>query len=131
MPKVAGRWWAAIRSACYGRGDGRGPRLQAAVYDSTIGSILLTFADDDLPLYLPGNVSKSFTVRDAGSLVGVTSVSVVGAHQLRLKLASVPAGELTVSLGEGHTGALNPVPKDSSTWRLPAEMFVREPVQRL
>ena len=130
MPKVAGRWWAAIRSGCYGSGDGRGPRLESAVYDDASRSILLTFTDLDLPLYLPGNVTKAFRVRDDGLTVTITGVTLVAADQLRVKLASAAVGALTISLGEGHAGALNPVPKDSSLWRMPAEMFVGEPVQR-
>jgi hypothetical protein len=133
MPKVAGRWWAAIRAGVYGEGDGRGPRLTAAVYDPAGPSVLLTFADAELPLYLPGDVSGAFTVHagDAGgadTVVPVTRVDAVGDDQLRLQLAEAPDGAITVSLGEGHSGALNPVPKDSSRWRLPAELFVRVPV---
>ena len=92
MPKVAGRWWAAIRSGCYGSGDGRGPRLESAVYDDASRSILLTFTDLDLPLYLPGNVTKAFGVRDDGSTVTITGVTLVAADQLRVKLASAAVG---------------------------------------
>ena len=33
-----------------------------------------------------------------------------------------------MSLGEGHLGAVNPVPHDSGRWRLPAELFTDYPV---
>ena len=75
-------------------------------------------------------MTKAFRVRDDGTTVTITGVTLVAADQLRVKLASAAVGALTISLGEGHAGALNPVPKDSSQWRMPAEMFVREPVQR-
>ncbi len=130
LATVSGRWWCALAAGCYGKGDGRGPRLAGATYDPAGPSITLRFADDALPLSLPaGDVAPAFTVRDDddGAIV-VTQVRAAGPSELRLQLAREAVGALRVSLGEGHLGAVNPVPHDSGPWRLPAELFVDYPV---
>jgi len=47
---------------------------------------------------------------------------------VRLVLAAPPAGPLTVSLGEGRSGAGAAVPTDASAWRLPMLPFIAQPV---
>lgn len=127
---VARRWWCAIDAACYGHGDGRGPRLAEARYDAADDSILLAFADDSLPLTVPADGAGAFTVRDAAGEITVSAVTPEGIDSLRLALSRPVIGEVTVSLGEGHSGAVNPVPRDSGRWQLPAETFVAHPVSQ-
>ena len=111
-------------------GDGRGPRLTGATYEPAGPSIMLHFADDALPLSLPaGDAKAAFTVRDDDGDIAVTAVRTAGTSGLRLQLARATAGAATVSLGEGHLGAVNPVPHDSGRWRLPAELFSDYPVE--
>jgi hypothetical protein len=126
---VTSRWWCALAAACYGRGDGRGPRLTGAASEAGTITVRLTFADDALPLALPkGDVAASFTVRDSAGAVPVSAVRQAGPGVLSLELARPLSGSATVSLGEGHLGAVNPVPHDSGPWRLPAELFLDRPV---
>ena len=126
---VSNRWWCAVASGCYGTGDGRGPRLTGASYEPEGPSILLQFDDDALPLSLPtGDVGAAFTVRDDDGDIAVTAVRTAGTSGLDLQLAREAIGALRVSLGEGHLGAVNPVPHDSGRWRLPAELFTDYPV---
>ena len=126
---VSDRWWCAVAAGCYGSGDGRGPRLTGAAYEPAGPSIVLQFADDALPLSIPaGDVGAAFTVRDGDGEIAVTAVGTAGASGLRLQLARAATGAVRVSLGEGHLGAVNPVPHDSGRWRLPAELFVDYPV---
>ena len=73
-------------------------------------------------------MAAAFTVRDDGGDIVVTEVRTAGTSGLRLQLAREAAGALRVSLGEGHLGAVNPVPHDSGPWRLPAELFSDYPV---
>ena len=126
---VARRWWCAIDAACYGHGDGRGPRLSEATYESADSSVVLAFTDDALPLIVPSE-GGAFTVQDDEGAIAVTGVTPVGTDSLRLALSRPAVGSVTVSLGEGHTGAVNPVPYESGRWRLPAETFVAQPVVR-
>ena len=129
LATVSRRWWCAIAAGCYGRGDGRGPRVTGATYEAAGPSITLQFVDDALPLSLPeGDVRAAFSVRDDGGDIAVTAVQTVGSSGLRLRLARAAAGAVGVSLGEGHLGAVSPVPYDSGPWRLPAELFVDYPV---
>jgi Carbohydrate esterase, sialic acid-specific acetylesterase len=129
LATVSRRWWCAVAAGCYGQGDGRGPRITGASYEAAGPSITLRFTDDDLPLSLPaGDLGAAFTVRDDSGDVTVTAVQAVGTSELRLRLARSATGALHVSLGEGHLGAVNPVPHDSGRWRLPAELFVDYPV---
>lgn len=121
---VTQRWWSALAAACYGRGDGRGPRLTAAAYEAAGPAVLLTFTDDELPLSLPqGDTAPAFTVRDGAGAAAVSDVRLAGPGVLRLALARPLTGVATVSLGEGHLGAVNPVPHDSGPWTLPVELF--------
>ena len=129
LAMVSDRWWCALAAGCYGKGDGRGPRLTGATYEPAGPSIMLQFADDAPPLSLPaGDMAAAFTVRDDGGEIVVTAVHTAGPSELRLQLARQATGALRVSLGEGHLGAVNPVPHDSGPWRLPAELFVDYPV---
>ena len=47
---------------------------------------------------------------------------------IRLTLAEAAAGPVTVSLGEGRSGAGAAVPTGSSGWQLPMQPFVGVPV---
>ncbi len=129
LQKIADRWWVAIAGACYKKGDGRGPRLATAVYTASNRTITLTFKDAG-PLSLPSGAAGAFSVHQSGGTVAVQSATRGGANVIRLKIASPASGSFTVSLGEGRSGALHPVPFADTHWREPAEWFIRRNVSR-
>jgi hypothetical protein len=67
-------------------------------------------------------------VRSAGEEAPLESATVEAGGAVRLVLAAPPVGPLTVSLGEGRSGAGAAVPTDASAWRLPMLPFVDQPV---
>jgi hypothetical protein len=56
------------------------------------------------------------------------SERVVSAHRLVITLGAAVEGQLTVSLGDGRTSAGARVPTGTSSWRLPALLFIGHPV---
>lgn len=120
---VANRWWSAIQKDLYSGSDGRGPILTAAEYNSAKTQIRLTFSDDTLPI-LPASGLAGFAIKDNGTPVSISSVTRISNSKLQINLTSAANGSLTVSLGSGNTGEGVVVPTDSSTYNLPAEIFV-------
>lgn len=120
---AATRWWAAIKKDLYSGTDGRGPILTSAKYNSTKTQIKLTFSDDTLPL-LPASNLAGFTVKDNGISASISSITRIANNKLQINLASAASGTITISLGSGNVGEGVSVPTDSSTYNLPAEIFV-------
>ena len=120
---ASARWWAALKADFYGGIDGRGPRLSKAEYNSAKTKIILTFTDETLPL-VPSSTLSGFTVKDSGTPISIASASTTASNQVTIVLSSPASGALTVSLGDGNSGAGANVPRDSSVYNLPAEFFV-------
>lgn len=120
---AANRWWAALKQDFYSGTSGRGPRLSSAQYNADKTSIYLTFTSNDLPL-LPASGYSGFAAKDGGVAATISSITKTATNQLRIDLASAAAGAITVSLGAGRTGIGATLPTDSSTYNLPAEIFV-------
>ena len=122
---AARRWTAAVLAGALGREPASRPRLRAAVWD---GERTVTLLVDPGPLpLLPGPVG-GIIVRGEGGEVEVVDEAVTAADTVTVTLAEVPDGQLTVTLGSGHTAAGAQVPVEDSSWRLPLSMFVDEPV---
>ncbi len=119
---AANRWWVAIKALIDGS-DGRGPILSSAEHNLEKTQIKLTFTDSSLPL-LPQSNFSGFSVKKDGALVSISSISRITDNQLLLNLDTQATGTLTVSLGTGNTGEGATVPTDSSTYNLPADIFV-------
>jgi len=122
---AAQRWAAAILGGVLGREAGVTARLRTAVWDGD-RTVELTAGPGGVSL-TPG-LAGGFTVRSAGEEVPLESATVEAGGSVRLVLAAPPAGPLTVSLGEGRSGAGAAVPTDASAWRLPMLPFVAQPV---
>ena len=122
---AAQRWAAAILGGVLGREAGVTARLETAVWDGD-RTIELTAGPGTVSL-TPG-LAGGFTLRSAGEEVPLESATVEAGGSVRLVLAAPPAGPLTVSLGEGRSGAGAAVPTDASAWRLPMLPFVAQPV---
>jgi hypothetical protein len=122
---AARRWAAAILRHVLGREVAVSPRLVSAELDDR--SLVLTA---DRPL-APGAAPGGFVVMGAAGAVPVASAGVEAGGVVRLTLAEAPAGPVTVSLGQGRSGAGAAVPVDPSGWRLPMEPFVLRPVSVL
>ncbi|HTK03638.1 MAG TPA: sialate O-acetylesterase [Alphaproteobacteria bacterium] len=122
---AANRWGAAVLKDIYGTGDARGPQLSVAEYDSTKTNVTLTFADDSLPI-LPASGFSGFTIYDNSTPATISTITKPSSNQLLISLVTAATGTITVSLGEGHTGTGATVPTDSSTYNLPAEIFVNQ-----
>ena len=120
---AAHRWAAAILGGLLGRDVPTAPRLMGATYDGAL-TVQLDFVGSRLVVGPAGG----FTVEAGGEPVAVASARVTGPSRVKLVLAARPAGELTVSLGQGRAGAGAPVPVESSAWRLPALTALRVPV---
>lgn len=123
LQTAANRWWAAMDADFYGGTDGRGPRINSAQSTADKTQITLTFTDETLPL-LPASGFGGFTVKDNGVPVSISSIVKIASNQLKITLSSAASGTITVSLGEDRTGTGATVPTDSSTYNLPAEIFV-------
>jgi Carbohydrate esterase, sialic acid-specific acetylesterase len=122
---AARRWTAAILGGVLGREAGVTPRLQRAVWD---GDRTIDIATGPGTVALTPGLAGGFTVHSGGEEVPLESATAEAGGLVRLVLAAPPAGPLTVSLGEGRTGAGAAVPTDASAWRLPMLPFVAEPV---
>jgi len=122
---AAHRWAAAILGGVLGREAGVTARLETAVWDGD-RTIELTAGPGTVSL-TPG-LAGGFTVRSAGEEAPLESATVEAGGSVRLVLAAPPAGSLTVSLGEGRSGAGAAVPTDASAWRLPMLPFIAQPV---
>ena len=123
---LADRWWATIKHNFYGGADGRGPRLRSAQRNREKTEITLVFSDETLPLTPPQGLG-GFRVLDDGNPVAVTSVQRTASDTVKITLAAPASGALTISLGSFNDGAGAAVPRDSSPYRLPAEIFVAYP----
>ena len=122
---AAHRWTAAILGGVLGREAGVTARLEGAVWD---GDRTIEIAAGPGAPALAAGPAGGFTVRSAGEEVPLESATVEAGGSVRLVLAAPPAGPLTVSLGEGRSGAGAAVPTDASAWRLPMLPFVAAPV---
>ncbi len=127
---VANRFWAAIQKEFYNGPDGRGPIISSAQYNSTKTNIALTFTDDTLPL-LPANGFSGITLKDNGVVATISTIAKTATNKLLITLGSAASGTITVSLGQGRTGTGATVPTDSSTYNLPAEIFVDYPTTQM
>jgi len=125
LQTAANRWWAAIEKNYYSGADGRGPVLTAAEYNSTKTQVNLTFSDDSPPL-LPASGYSGFTAKDNDVSKTISTIEKIGTNQLKITLQSAASGSITISLGEGDSGKGATIPTDSSTYNLPAEIFVNQ-----
>ncbi|MES2623371.1 MAG: sialate O-acetylesterase [Patescibacteria group bacterium] len=123
----ADRFWASMDAGMYGGTDGRGPRLVSAKWGTTAKQIILTFTDESLPL-LPINTTGGFSVSDSNGTTTIASSTRITGNQIKLTLANTPVGATTVSLASGSAGVGVNMPTDSSTYRLPAEIFINQVV---
>ena len=121
MTVAARRWTAAILGGVLGRDVPAPPRLTGATYDGAV-TVELSFS---AAAALVAGPTGGFTVETGGDPVAIESAEVIGAATVRLVLAVQPAGPLTVSLGQGRSGAGAPVPVESSEWHLPALTALR------
>lgn len=125
LQTAANRMWSAIKQNFYGGVSGRGPRLVSAKHNAARTEIYLTFTSGNLPL-LPasGLTTSAFAVKDDGVAAMISSVMVTAANQITITLSSAASGTLTVSFAAGRTGTGAIVPTDSSSYTMPAEIFV-------
>ena len=120
---AANRWFAALDRNFYGGPDGRGPRLLRVEYNALKTQLALKFFDESFPI-IPTSGLSGFTVRDNGTVKALAG-SVAGANVVTLVLAAAAtSGFITVSIAEGRTGTGAVVPRDSSTYTLPADVVV-------
>ncbi len=122
---AAHRWTAAILGGVLGREAGVTPGLERAVWD---GDRTIEIAAGPGAVALTPGLAGGFTVRSGGEEVPLESATTEAGGLVRLVLAAPPAGPLTVSLGQGRSGAGAAVPRDASAWHLPMLPFVDEPV---
>lgn len=123
---AANRWWAAISADFYGGSEGRGPQVGTIESNTEKNKIAVTFSGDNLPL-LPASNLGGFTVYDNGVSLTISNINRVASNQLLITLESAATGTLTLSLQTwSATYATWPIniPTDSSTYNLPAEIFV-------
>lgn len=122
---AANRWWSATQASLYNGSDGRGPRLSSITLNSTQTEITLKFFDQTLPLQ-PASKLGGFTVESHGQLLDISSVTTVTNDTIKIVLRKPAPGPVTISLGKGHSAVGKTVPKDSSIYLLPAEVFVNQ-----
>jgi hypothetical protein len=122
---AAHRWAAAIIGGVLGREAGVTARLETSVWD---GDRTIEVGAGPGGVALTPGIAGGFIVRSAGEEVPLESATVEAGGSVRLVLAARPAGLVTVSLGEGRSGAGAAVPTDASVWRLPMLPFVAQPV---
>ncbi len=123
--QIAGnRWWAALKSHFYGGSDGRGPRFVSAQLLENRVAIAVKFSDSSLPV----TAGFGFQVKDNGVLVPIKNVVGTNSDTIVIELQQPIKGKATISLGDGSSATGVAVPKDSSEFRLPAEIFINKEV---
>ena len=126
LQKVANRWWSTLEASYYGGTAGRGPKVNFIESNSAKNQIAVTFTSDHLPL-LPATNLGGFTAYDNGTPLTISSINRIAPDQLLITLSSAASGTLTLSFQTWSTTyeawPAN-IPTDSSTYNLPADIFV-------
>ena len=121
------RWWEALDAHFYSGSDGRGPQFLRAEENANRDKIFVRFSESTTPI-VPATGLEGFRVEDNGSPVSITSAERAADNLIELSLGSALSGTSTVSLGYGNTANGKTVPTDSTTYNLPAEVFIDESV---
>lgn len=128
LQTAANRWWVALKQAYYGGTEGRGPRVKLVEHTPGTTTVKVIF-ETSSPL-LPTTGIQGFTVKEGITTKTILSADVIDDaydNKVLLTLSAPTAVAVTVSYAQGRTAnraVITNVLTDSSTYNLPAEVFV-------